>query len=253
MRLSNHLLDAVISRIHKNHSINKISRDLVLAKSTVYYYYQKIKGRKYPVLTLHPAYSQTEGEIVGIFAGDGSLYFDRNNYHYEIKIIVGTNNQEYGLYVKDLFDTYFGKRFEFTHNTPWAYRVKTSSKVISGFFSHYLVFNPSCKHSTVRLISTNLPEEFLRGFLKGLLDTDGCVYRTKYSTFSLSYSTTSRKLAFQLQEILSSFHIKSSIYERKPVQQNWKMQYSVQIWKGDAERFLTQVKPWKARKYTAGW
>ena len=79
-RLKKEMKQELINQIKKNNSINKISKELFLAKSTIYYYYRKIKGRKYKKLGIVTKYSKKEGEIVGIFAGDGSQYFEPKKY-----------------------------------------------------------------------------------------------------------------------------------------------------------------------------
>jgi len=109
-RLGPDVKEKLIFLIENDISINQISKKLNLGKSTIYYYYKKIKGRKYKIPEFTPGFTEKEGEIVGIFAGDGSQYFHSKSYHYEVNIHFGKKSYNYLLYVKKLFDNYFNKQ-----------------------------------------------------------------------------------------------------------------------------------------------
>lgn len=47
MRLKPEIRNKIIQNIHLGNSINNISMELNIAKSTIYHYYKKINGRMY--------------------------------------------------------------------------------------------------------------------------------------------------------------------------------------------------------------
>lgn len=65
----------IICMIKAGYSINYISKHLATAKSTIYYHYKKINGRKYNIVKI-PDNQMILGEISGVFAGDGSFFFN---------------------------------------------------------------------------------------------------------------------------------------------------------------------------------
>jgi len=246
-RLKDEIKQELIRQIKKGISINKISKELILAKSTIYYYYKKSKGRKYKKLNLIPKYSKQEGEIVGIFAGDGSQYFEPKKYHYEVNVHFGYKNKKYALYVRQLYENYFGKKFELKNYKNKKLRLKTSSKEIFNYFHHYLNFIPQIKHSIVKLKTCGYPKQFKIGFLKGFVDTDGYIgFKKKENRVRICFYTTSKELAYQLKSILDEFGFKYSYYVQK--RENWKPLHNIQLLQQSVEKFLNKVKPFKANR-----
>ena len=66
----------MLRMIKTKESLNKIARATGLKKTTIYYYSRKLNGRTYFEPEFELAYSEVEGEIAGIFAGDGSQYYE---------------------------------------------------------------------------------------------------------------------------------------------------------------------------------
>ncbi len=246
-RLKKEIKLDIIHQIKNGISINNISRKMCLSKSTIYYYYKKIKGRKYKKLNISPKYSRKEGEIVGIFAGDGSQYFEPKRYKYEVNIHFGYKNKKYALYVKKLYSGYFGKKFELYNEKNKNLRLRTSSKEIYNYFHYYLDFIPQTKHSTVKLKTFKLSKNFNLGFLKGFVDTDGCVYfKNNKKKVSVCFYTTSKQLSFQLMRILYSLELQYSYYITR--RENWKPLHNIKLLQQSVETFLNMVKPFKANR-----
>ena len=160
-RLSLQVRNELVLLINRNVSINKISKKLNLAKSTIYYYYKKIKGRKIPLPKFEIGLSEKEGEIVGIFAGDGSQYFNKKNYKYEVNVHFGQHNYDYLLYVKKLYESFFNKKFFIVKEHKIPRRIRINSKAIFYYFDNYLTYKKSSKHNTVELRSLEFPKKFL--------------------------------------------------------------------------------------------
>jgi intein/homing endonuclease len=249
LRLRDAVKSELIHRIQSGDSINKISRDLSLAKSTIYHHYKQMFGRKSVLPSFTPRYTKVEGEIVGIFAGDGNSYVDHERHSYRISIYFGNKNKTYMEYVKTLLDNYFNKEFKVAKATDCAMKVHTTSKKILYFFQRYLEYNPHTKHSTVKIKSLKVPDTFLNGFIKGFLDTDGWISQARDRPEPrIGFSTTSKKLATQINDILHHFKIKCGLYTINRDHKGEKTIYNIQIWKRSTDTFLNKIKPFKVNK-----
>lgn len=246
MLLSNQLRDEICSRIRKDVSINKISKELNLGKSTIYYYYKKIKGKKFVEPKFKPKNSRLEGEINGIFAGDGSQYYDKKRGSYEVNVHFGAKNYWYAVYVKKLFEGFFNKKFRLNWDSETQIRIRTQSKKIFHYFQNYLSYEPSIKHCTVQL-KKHCSSAFKIGFLKGMFDTDGCYCHDRFNErLRVFYSTTSRELAAQIGVMLEDLGIVHSVRPRYSKNPNEKIVYIVGVWSAGTNRFINVVKPMKA-------
>ncbi len=233
-------------KINNNISINKISLSTGLSKATIYYYYKKIKGRKKKKTNYKINYSKVEGEVVGIFIGDGSQHYAKVNWNYQTNIHFG-NNFIYVRYVKALYENYFNRvwsLYKDTSSKNIRYRLRAVDKKIFYYFQNYIHYNPHIKHSTVRLKNLDLPKGFKIGLIKGLIDTDGTVCKYDNRT-RIMYTTTSKILAKQIRLLLQDLRIKSSVY-RIVSKRGYKDTYNLQIMTKDINRFLNIIKPNKA-------
>ena len=235
--------EKMIELIKDGLSLNKISKETGLSKTTIYYHSRKINGKKYFEPKFDLNYSELEGEIAGIFAGDGSQHHDYRRGHYTVNIHFGKT--DYVFYVKDLFEKYFNKRFRLHEETRGKKRLCTQSKKIFYHFKNYLEYNPRIKHSTVKLKSLDFPEKFLFGFLRGFLDTDGTIAKCADRPMRIVYTTTSKALVSQLKWVLSKFNIDSGGYVAKRL--GLKDLYQVYILARSNKRFLQLVKPFKGK------
>ena len=236
----------LLSQLKQGISINKISKTLGIAKSTIYPHYEKLNGKKYVQPIFTPESSELEGEICGIFAGDGSQYFEPKKFSYEVNVHFGGHKLSYAQYVQELFQIFFNKKFRLRSEKSGALRLRTQSKKIFNYFQNYLDYAPAHKHDTVCLKNLALPEQFRRGFLRGLIDTDGSVLFDKNQRIRIIYHTTSKILAQQLQALLSHFYIQSTlqIYNHAL---GYKQLYRVNIRSRSIDTFLKGVKPFKAQ------
>ena len=199
-------------------------------------------------LNITPEFSENEGEIAGIFAGDGSQYYEHKAGHYENNIDFGGHNYDYAVYVKSLFERFFKKNFMFRKETLGRYRLRTHSKEIYYFFKNYLDYTPQIKHCTVKLKSLEFPKEFKIGFLRGLLDTDGTVHFSKQSKrHRIVFYTTSGELSKQISAILNEIGVANGVYVNKRKGRNEKPVYSVSVFSKYTDTFINIVKPLKAR------
>ncbi|MBS3104903.1 LAGLIDADG family homing endonuclease [Candidatus Woesearchaeota archaeon] len=238
--------EEIMKELRKGTSINKISKLLSLGKSTIYYYYKKINGKKYVPPYVQPNFSEKEGEIVGIFTGDGSQYFAKGG-HYQVNVHFGGHRKEYALYVQKLFSDYFCKKFQLSNLNDGKLRLRTNSKDIFHYFKNYIEYNSKEKHCTVNLKTLNIPMKFKVGFIKGLVDTDGSVLYDKHDdAVRIFYYTTSEKLAEQISSILRELSIKNTCICRTD-KKGRKPLYVVRVLEKEVYKFLNIVKPFKQK------
>ncbi len=246
-RLPEMLKQEIELEIAEGTSLNAISNSYSIGKSTLYYYYKKIKGKKFVSPCVLPRLSEEAGEIVGTFAGDGSQYFEPKNYHYEVNVHFGGKKLAYASHVKLLFENFFRKSFRLQKEPLDRLRLRTYSKQIFLFFNNYLDYLPQIKHSTVRLKSDKFPSDFKIGFLRGLFDTDGCYRDIPHENRRrASFYTTSEQLAQQVSSMLFELNVKNRVYSSKK-RENEKMIFCVNIWKDSVDTFINKVQPHKVR------
>ena len=243
--------EEIVLLLKQSTSINKISARLNVAKSTIYHHYKKLFGRKIKqpefIVGSNP---EVEGEIVGIFAGDGSQYFDKKAYHYQVNVHFGLKNRRYAEYVKSLFERFFDKHFnlknEFKHGTL---RLQTNSKIIFHFFKNYLNYNCKIKHSTVELKSKKNKRLFYIGFIRGLFDTDGTVsYYPAQKRKIVLLTTTSQTLAKQVKQILEKFKVCCTLHAYDRRHRNEKTIYVVRVLSKSIDTFLNIFNPFKRKE-----
>ena len=240
----------MVNNINNGKSINKISSTLNIPKSTIYYYYKKIKGKRYQEPQYDIEFSEKEGEIVGIFAGDGSQNYNKINCGYQTNIHFG-NNVPYVTYVKKLYETYFNKKWaswqENTKDGFIKYRLRVVDKKIFNYFEQYLNYEKSHKHDTVQLKPLSFPQGFKKGFLRGFLDTDGTISLSD-NRIRIVYYTTSEILAQQIKKMCEEFKIFVSIQKR--TRKQYKTLFNVYVLASSIDRFLNLIQPFK--KYRLG-
>jgi len=196
--------DEIIRFIKEGNSINKIRKMTGCAKSTIYYHYKKIKGRKKKPVEISFEKERELGEFLGIFAGDGSFTLGKNS-HYKIRIHLGFYEKEYADFLVKQLTTWFNKKphiyYKKYQNKDSSIDLHYDSKLIYNFLKEHLVWEGR-KTYTVRLKKLDLRKrEFNLGFLRGLIDTDGNYYAPKRR---ISFSSTSKLLADQAEKIICS-------------------------------------------------
>ena len=121
-----------------------------------------------------------------------------------------------------------------------------SNKEMFDFYKIYLDYNSNHKHDTVKLKTFDLPPKFIIGFLRGLLDTDGCICLSKHQ-LRIIYTTTSKELANQIKKLLQNWDIDSNIQIN--LRKGYKALYIIQIRSKSFDTFLKIIKPFKAQKF----
>lgn len=192
-------------------------------------------------------YSEEEGELVGIFAGDGSQYYYKKAGHYYTTIHFG-DVPNYVRYVKKIYDSYFKKNWCVWKEIPKygnpKYRIRVVDMTIFNHFLNYLSYDRKRKHDTVKLINFDFPDSFKIGFLRGFLDTDGTVANCK-KRIRVQYYTTSKNLSKQISLFLSDLGINNGLCKISRLKN--KDIYYIYVLQGDVDSFLKLIKPYKGK------
>jgi hypothetical protein len=196
-----------ISKLVENGaSLRKISFQMGRNKSSVQYQVSKLKGKKSRGGELHiEKLSNLElGWLIGCYAGDGNRYFRKKTYSYEVKFAL--NEKEYTIveFVEALLSKCGVSNWRCLDKRR--VYVKCLSKKLFGFVEKYLQWEGTKKSTSVRLADlSSHSNNFLFGFLCGIIDADG-------GTKRLYISTSSEKMTVNLKEICRRLEITVKIY-----------------------------------------
>jgi len=122
-------------------------------------------------------------EIIGIMLGDGNLYKDKKG-KIHVNISFNKKEEDYLNYVKNLLETYFCSYKFCKIDISTEFLLKNVS-VNVGLF----LIQKGLKIGNKTSNNVKIPEwifknkKFVIYFLRGLFDTDGCVYR-KYANYA---------------------------------------------------------------------
>jgi hypothetical protein len=216
-RLKKLEIDQVTSLIKEGKSLGYISRLTGRNKSTLYDYYKKILGKKYKDITI-PENDLFIGELVGLFVGDGNLYFDKKKYCYDVRFFFNIKEETYVKELVKLFDLHFLKK-PHIGRTKNVLIVRYFSKKLFNFLKEYVGWGISLdkrganqKSRTVFLKNKDYAKDFKIGFLRGFLDSDGYLSDKK-----ILFGSSSEAIMRQTSKFLSDLKFnkfKLSSYER---------------------------------------
>lgn len=230
--------ESIINLIQKGISIPKIARETGVAKSTIYYHYKKIKGRRFKLVSI-PDDKKVIGEFLGAFAGDGSYYFDKKKYHHTISIFLhAKDDKEYGYYLRNLIEQNFNKDvrayYKYQKNEL---KLTFYSKKILNLITEYLnIEDNKTLNISLKKDFKIMPRDMLAYFTRGLIDTDGHVNKDGQIVIAL----ISKNMILQLKEILRLFDIESKIHVRK-VRPNEHALYELKMLKYAAIRYFNII------------
>jgi hypothetical protein len=201
-------------------SLSQLSTEYKIPKRTIHYNLTKIGviRKKNAVKFLKKPNDLLIGTFVGIWAGDGSKFYDKG---YIIKIHFNKKNTNLANFYVFLFDQLFDKKFRIYNDGGNRASVKIFSKFVFDFLDTFCNYG-SNKTYTVRLKKKRYKKSFLRGFLLGLMITDG------YITYSdCVFTSISEKLILNAKNALSTCGFESSIKKYK--NRDWHMVYRLRI------------------------
>lgn len=179
-RFSEEELLLIMKLTNKGKSLNYLSNLLNVGKSTIYYQVRKFKPRKKKDFVVNLNDFQI-GELIGAFAGDGNYFhheYERNNPEKETKhrvryFLTYKTEKDYVEYLKNLLIN-LNLNPKIINRDNSVLIINVYSKEFISFIKDYLIWEGD-KTFTIRLKKelSQYSDEFLRGFARGLMDTDG--------------------------------------------------------------------------------
>jgi hypothetical protein len=206
-RFSDDELRKISKLVENGASLKEISSQMNRSKSSVQYQVVKLKGKKprERELQVENLSNKELGWLIGCYAGDGSRNLRKKNYSYEVKFAL--NEKEYPIV--EFVETLLSKCGVNTWRCVDRKRiyVKCKNKKMYHFVEKYLQWEGTKKSTSVRLADiSSYSDDFVFGFLCGLIDADG-------GTKRLYISTSSDKMVENLKEICARLGIAVRVYE----------------------------------------
>ena len=182
-------------------------------------------------------------EIIGIMLGDGCLYLDKKSKFHTI-VCFHKNEMPYLNYVKNLFEIYFEPYKFHIRELEHEFFLRNISKCIGK-----VLLSTGLKDGDKIKNKVQIPRwvfkkrKFLKSLLKGIFDTDGCIYRKynnyaqiqfKFAGFPLIESVREAliKLKYNPTKIQDGYSSKGHIF--------WKFYLSRQK---EINRFFSEIMP----------
>lgn len=237
MRLTDTERAKLFSLVHKGTSLNQMTRIMNRSKTTLYHHVRKMRG-----LTVIPIKINNDeariGEFIGVFAGDGCAYKDKNG-GYVVKFCFGVYETDYVMsFLESVLLPLCGKR---PHKYQQQGRLVLvyQSKILHKLIKEYLVWDETDKKTySVCLKKRAHTELFVKSFLRGCLDSDGYVSKHK-----ILFGGVSKPLMEDIQHFLKKSAIKHSVYVYRSKRPGRRALYHIYIHKSSHGNFLMLIHP----------
>jgi hypothetical protein len=185
-------------------------------------------------------------EIVGLCFGDGSLTFHKSSrkLRFQLRGDASEDRSHYDNYIIPLFNKHIAQPLMGkdvctveSKKSHFSYGFAIYSDIVGNYLHQFGV--PIGRKGELPIpewIKCN--DKYLASFIRGLLDTDGSVFCQKNYTAKdkslhrqiwLKISTTSLKLAEDIQEGLRKLGILSYLRSTKPNRKHWKTSYHIEV------------------------
>lgn len=175
--------------------------------------------------------------------------------HYRIRIHLGRAiDYDYSRYLYNVLRIHFNANVRYINQGETRLVLELHSKKILDSLKNYLrITRPKTKNIALKHNLSQYSYDFLKCFVRGVFDTDGCIDCRN----SIVFSTISKDLSNNISSILNKFQIQNSIYEPK-VKYNEQQLYRIRVKKIFNRQFAESigsshpVKSEKIRNATAG-
>ena len=175
-RLSQEELILIRRLTNEGKSLNYLSNLIGVGKPTIYYQVRKFKPRIKKDFVVNLNDFQI-GELIGAFAGDGTYYHsksDRRSHHKIRYCLSSLTDIPYAKHLMQLLKGMGLNPYIIKKKDGNSIELTINSKSFIEFIKEYLKWDND-KTFSVRLrpLIDSYSDEFLKGFARGLMDTDG--------------------------------------------------------------------------------
>jgi len=214
-RLSEEEKELIRKMTLEGKSLRQISSLINLGITTIYYNVRKFKPKQRKKFVCNLNDFQI-GELVGAFAGDGNFYHSIKGRcsKYTIRYFLSyEDDMFYAQYLTNLLKNMNlnANMFPRKQGEKWSVIIiNVYSKEFYNLIKNYLIWEGKKGH-TVRLKDNILAynPNFLRGFVRGLMDTDGFV-----GISNICFAVVSKSLVLNFKDILFLFNIESKFFTK---------------------------------------
>ena len=228
-------------------SLDAISNELAVGKSTAYYHLRKHFGRSYKQVTIKND-DEGIGEFLGMFTADGS--YNKSRSGYIIRLYFSKDEKVYVDRVIRLLNNLFDKKPSvFHYKNRNLIEIRYVSKNIYNLIVNHLSWGLKKTYSVRMKKLHGYSNDFIIGFLRGYLDCDGFCYE-KYP--KLSYFGVSEEMLRQIYDMVSSLGLNPSFYRHLDKRDNRVPMNFVHLKKEEAIQLISIIKPRNPKRFR-GW
>ncbi len=230
--------EKLLGLIKEGKSLNEVCRVMERSKTTIYYYFRKIKGKTVSPISVNSSDEDKIGEFMGLFAGDGSFY-KTDAYCYGVRLHFNLSERDFvNSLIEEVLIPLFGKRPMISVREN-RLNLCYYSKNIYTLIDKYLTWDKNSRKTySVQLREKNHSKKFRIGFLRGSIDSDGYI-----SSKRICFSTVSNGLAEDTSFYLKEMNLIHSVRLYHEKRLNRKNIYHIDIWKRDFSKFLKLIRP----------
>jgi hypothetical protein len=237
-KLTKEEIETILLLVKRGYSLNKIREKLNKSKTTIYYHFRKVKGKSFEPININSSDEDALGEFIGLFAGDGCL--DKTKvYQYRTYLYFNITERTFvDSLIENVLIKLFGKK-PMIFISPNRINLCYYSKNIHTLIRKYLEWKTgSRKTYSVKLISEHHSKEFIFGFIRGSLDSDGY-----FSQKKISFATVSEGLMRNISSFLTKLEIKYYVNLYREKRLNRKDIYHIILHKSEHIKFIQLIKP----------
>lgn len=185
------------------------------------------------------------GEFIGLIAGDGGISFYQKKRNYKIRLYLGASQPQLLIRAVSLFSELFSIRPRIYDHSKRKhsykfYSIEIESKPIFEFIQNFLKWGVGrrCKTISLKYRPECYSGDFLRGFVRGMVESDGWI-----SHGQVGFTSVSQALVSNFCRALELLGYRFSARCNKDKRKNRTLLYHVRVF--PPQDFLEQIRPVK--------
>lgn len=158
------------------------------------------------------------GEFIGAFAGDGNFYVGKDK-SYRVMLFLNQRETDYAEYLEETLYRLLGiKPHIWNYKRGHMVYIILYRKAVYDIIKSFLSWREGEKTYTVKLRKriNEYSDDFLKGFISGLVSTDGSISFKAHTKkrVKIEFSSVSKILVLQYQNALKKFGVNLPLYKR---------------------------------------